>query len=520
MNKLNILLILSLVVLGTIFINRKLNLENFANNKYSYLGCYKDGPSRDFKFGPKKYGYNKDSCSKACKKYNYFALQAGSWCSCDNVAPNYQKRPNKECGTRGLGAGWRNSVYKQNIRPSYKVGNNERICANHNQICRCDGNVIYGANQSWSRPLEVQGSVKCSNTVFGDPISGVAKKCICISDPNKCGSGIQIKVGSSIKNSKTFKLPKNAQIDDIFISNIPRNTQQPSWGDTFKTKIITKSGIKYLNVRRIDSRDGWTQNLILCGEKRKMPKAVSKPTIKCDFIAEGITRKGCFDKCLDSSTCGPTKCKKFCDDCDDSEMCKWMKPVIPTYPRCDFIPYGSTQLSCTNKCILNENCDYASCQEACNSCTDQMSCPWIEPPKPDIKDEPREPPPLYDPDGRPSSAKIFIKPSDGAVKIEWNQPHQGDSPIESYVSFIFKTFEKAEGVKINMVPFPKCKECVHVIDGLDENETYSLGIRAYNSKGLGKMSNIMTFKPKFKFGEPEEITPPQDPPANIQYNMC
>ena len=112
MNKLNILLILSLVVLGTIFINRKLNLENFANNKYSYLGCYKDGPSRDFKFGPKKYGYNKDSCSKACKKYNYFALQAGSWCSCDNVAPNYRKVPNKECGRKGLGAGWKNSVYK------------------------------------------------------------------------------------------------------------------------------------------------------------------------------------------------------------------------------------------------------------------------------------------------------------------------------------------------------------------------------------------------------------------------
>merc|ERR1719478_2065382 len=53
-----------------------------------YLGCYKDNGSRDFKAGPKKYGYNGVGgplkCHKACTNYKFFALQNNGWCSCDN----------------------------------------------------------------------------------------------------------------------------------------------------------------------------------------------------------------------------------------------------------------------------------------------------------------------------------------------------------------------------------------------------------------------------------------------------
>ena len=50
-----------------------------------YLGCYKDNGRRDFKHGPKKYGYNVATCAKACKGYKYFALQNHrGWCQCDN----------------------------------------------------------------------------------------------------------------------------------------------------------------------------------------------------------------------------------------------------------------------------------------------------------------------------------------------------------------------------------------------------------------------------------------------------
>ena len=86
------------------------------------------------------------------------------------------------------------------------------------------------------------------------------------------------------------------------------------------------------------------------------------------------------------------------------------------------------------------------------------------------------------------------------VSIYWVAPDSGMAPIETYIYFLYKTFKRNEGVKIGLVPFPKCRNCFHVLDGLEPNETYSVGIRAYNSldgKGsLSKMSNIETFKLK------------------------
>ena len=52
-----------------------------------------------------------------------------------------------------------------------------------------------------------------------------------------------------------------------------------------------------------------------------------------------------------------------------------------------------------------------------------------------------------------------------------------------------------------MVPFPKCEECVHILDNLDPEETYSVGVRAFNNLGLSQMSNIETFKPYKTFNK-------------------
>lgn len=83
-----------------------------------YLGCYEDDKARDLKHGPKRGGYTPASCKKACPRYKYFALQAGSWCNCDNTygtpANKYSKAPDHECnrGGAGYGGGWRNAIYK------------------------------------------------------------------------------------------------------------------------------------------------------------------------------------------------------------------------------------------------------------------------------------------------------------------------------------------------------------------------------------------------------------------------
>ena len=102
----------------------------------------------------------------------------------------------------------------------------------------------------------------------------------------------------------------------------------------------------------------------------------------------------------------------------------------------------------------------------------------------------------------------------------WERPHQGDAPIEAYVCFLFKTFQMNEGVNVNMVPFPKCEECVHIIDELDMNETYSVGIRAYNKLGLSLLSNIETFIPVAKFRSSKKIKAPKIIPNMTEYHFC
>merc|ERR1719398_595285 len=96
----------------------------YTNVKYTkpkapahFRGCYQDNGSRDFKHGPKRYGYSSTSCMNACKSYKFVALQNNGWCSCDNSystpAKTYPKRPSGECNQGGVGKGgpWRNAVY-------------------------------------------------------------------------------------------------------------------------------------------------------------------------------------------------------------------------------------------------------------------------------------------------------------------------------------------------------------------------------------------------------------------------
>ena len=84
----------------------------------NYIGCYVDDSNRDLDHGPgvNPMKYDASSCNAECKGYNYFSLQAQGQCFCGNAfatAPQYQKRPDAECGgAKGIGRAWRNSVYK------------------------------------------------------------------------------------------------------------------------------------------------------------------------------------------------------------------------------------------------------------------------------------------------------------------------------------------------------------------------------------------------------------------------
>ena len=65
----------------------------------------------------------------------------------------------------------------------------------------------------------------------------------------------RITVGASKRNVKTVKL----SLDNLVVSAIPLNKQDPRWSDSFSTSVSGRT----LTVTRTDSKSGWGQNLIL-----------------------------------------------------------------------------------------------------------------------------------------------------------------------------------------------------------------------------------------------------------------
>eukprot|EP00746_Dinoflagellata_sp_MGD_P159651 gnl/MRDRNA2_/MRDRNA2_86741_c0_seq1.p1 gnl/MRDRNA2_/MRDRNA2_86741_c0~~gnl/MRDRNA2_/MRDRNA2_86741_c0_seq1.p1 ORF type:complete len:2020 (+),score=274.95 gnl/MRDRNA2_/MRDRNA2_86741_c0_seq1:417-6062(+) len=88
-------------------------------HKTMYVGCYQDDRSRDFKNGPKRYGYQTHdkygeyftnhttaTCRQFCMDYDYFALQEGGFCMCSMDYYRfwkYKKVPDSLCGTLCVG---------------------------------------------------------------------------------------------------------------------------------------------------------------------------------------------------------------------------------------------------------------------------------------------------------------------------------------------------------------------------------------------------------------------------------
>ena len=99
----------------TLALNNKVNVINknlVLYVAFKYIGCFKDAKIRDLKkFGPRK-GFTVETCHNQCKNYKYFAIQSGSWCSCDDTystpPETYTKQPDIECSD---GSNYRNAVY-------------------------------------------------------------------------------------------------------------------------------------------------------------------------------------------------------------------------------------------------------------------------------------------------------------------------------------------------------------------------------------------------------------------------
>merc|ERR1712136_553328 len=55
----------------------------------------------------------------------------------------------------------------------------EYVCAFEWNTCQCVGSVKYGYGSTWTDWREVDGSIECRNSVFGDPYHGQKKECVC-----------------------------------------------------------------------------------------------------------------------------------------------------------------------------------------------------------------------------------------------------------------------------------------------------------------------------------------------------
>ena len=56
------------------------------------------------------------------------------------------------------------------------------LCATENNYCTCkNGEVWYGARSNYYHKETTHGTM-CTNSVFGDPIHGVYKHCLCLKD--------------------------------------------------------------------------------------------------------------------------------------------------------------------------------------------------------------------------------------------------------------------------------------------------------------------------------------------------
>tara|TARA_B100000575_G_C23105830_1_gene638292 strand:- start:252 stop:944 length:693 start_codon:yes stop_codon:yes gene_type:complete len=176
-----------------------------------------------------------------------------------------------------------------------------------------------------------------------------------------------------------------------------------------------------------------------------------------------------------------------------------------TQKTCNYYPKGRDELNCIEICMKNhKDCDFITCKETCLNCDDNSKCSWV------LKEAPIE-----ETDSE-FIQEIFLKSKvyDKKIHLKWSPPN--NEIIDYYVSYIYKTYKKDEGVTINMLSSKKCTNCSHIIDNLDEDEVYTVGVKAYKNNNLNSMSNLITFKPK-ETQYSNVYVPPEIPQKKMEF---
>ena len=173
---------------------------------------------------------------------------------------------------------------------------------------------------------------------------------------------------------------------------------------------------------------------------------------------------------------------------EKEELCRKFNCKLSCFRPDGTKTYGGNVNKCIKDCM--KSCDNISkCQQICVDCeieeeewdtkTKLKMCPWLK----DIKIFDKSP---------PDPPKIRGFPGDGKILIEWRKPFNGRGTINNYIIMVYETFNKKNGVQINIASNPTCDLCEHEIKNLKNQVYYDIIVKAVNNIGIGSSSNIIT----------------------------
>jgi len=144
-----------------------------------------------------------------------------------------------------------------------KIDINARHCANEGGTCKdCDGFIWYGKPGTLDE-LKSKGhknmyfdsttrngakGTKCTNSVFGDPLPGVRKQCICVATENNRECGEQGLNFGNMKSPEDCAIVAGKEGYDYFMFS----KQYPSWGCRGCAKADGGKAHKLWNVFAVD----------------------------------------------------------------------------------------------------------------------------------------------------------------------------------------------------------------------------------------------------------------------------
>lgn len=177
-----------------------------------------------------------------------------------------------------------------------------------------------------------------------------------------------------------------------------------------------------------------------------------------------------------------------------------MKGQATIEKKCSFIPRGPSLLACQDRCLNKYDnhlwggpeCTTDVCESICKTCVKPEDCLWLD------KDVPK--------DYRPEQLNIKGYPSDGKIKITWQNIPSEYSPNSKYALLINNLSKPNSNPRIDVLSDNNCTNCEYYITNLENLNRYQVKVVAKNNYGYSDNSNTLILIPKSENTNPNNST--------------